>query len=81
VVLLREIGVELEALKMITEAELLTVEEAARRIGLSPWTLRKWRSLGQGPKYVRLVGRFGSVRYRASDLDDFIRSAVVDPSG
>ncbi len=68
------------ALTMKTEAELLTVEQAAGRIGVSPWTLRKWRSIGQGPKYVRLGGRLGTVRYRACDLETYIDAAVVNPA-
>lgn len=62
------------------EANLLTVEEAATRIGVSPWTLKKWRTIRRGPKFVRLGGPLGSVRYRAIDLDNYVTSAVVDPS-
>lgn len=65
---------------MPSEAQLMTVEEAATRIGVSPWTLRKWRTIGQGPKFVRLGGQYGSVRYRAVDLETYISGAVVDPS-
>ena len=65
---------------MKIEANLLTVDEAAERIGVSPWTLRKWRSLGLGPNYVRLGGQLGTVRYRACDLESYINASVVNPA-
>lgn len=65
---------------MQTEAILLTLNEAAARIGISPWTLKKWRGHGIGPKFVRLGGKLGPVRYRPIDLDIYVSGAVVDPS-
>lgn len=64
---------------MTLEATLLTIEEAAAYIGFSPWTLRKWRSLGRGPSFVRLGGKLGSVRYRLCDLDAYMEASVVHP--
>jgi helix-turn-helix protein len=60
------------------EDPLLTPEQAARRIGLkNPATLAVWRST----KRYRLVyvrsGRL--IRYKTSDVDQFINSRRVDP--
>lgn len=64
---------------MDDEATLLTVDQAAAILGVSPWTLRKWRSKGQGPRFVRLGGKLSSVRYRRQDLSAFSDQSVVDP--
>ena len=45
----------------------LTTVEAARYLGLSHWTLKRYRVTGDGPVFYRLGGR---VRYRREDLDD-----------
>ena len=45
--------------------ELLTPEQAGELLEISPSTLRKWRSLREGPTYTK-VG--GSVRYLRDDL-------------
>ena len=42
---------------------------AAAFLAVSPKTLRKWRCVGGGPVFIK-VGR--AVRYRQSDLDDFV---------
>lgn len=54
---------------------LLTEREAARRLGLSPGTLRNWRSRGRGPIAVRFGSR--CVRYRVSDVDSYIDAHVA----
>ena len=33
---------------------MLSTRETAERLGVRPQTLRKWRLLGKGPRYVRL---------------------------
>ena len=33
---------------------MLSTSETAERLGLRPQTLRKWRLLGKGPRYIRL---------------------------
>jgi predicted DNA-binding transcriptional regulator AlpA len=48
-------------------------EAAANHLGVSVRTMQNWRQVGGGPRYVKL-GR--AVRYRMSDLDDFINSRV-----
>jgi hypothetical protein len=49
--------------------ELFDTVQAAKALGLCAVTLRKWRVIGDGKRFVRL-GR--AVRYRRSDLDAFI---------
>jgi len=59
---------------------LLTTEEAAARLRLSPATLvtaRSRASISPQLPFVR-VGP-GSIRYRASDLDDYITAHIVTP--
>lgn len=65
---------------MVPDATLLTVEQAAALIGVSPWTLRKWRTKGKGPCFVRLGCALGTVRYRRQDLDAYLEASVVDPN-
>ncbi len=44
---------------------------AAERLGLAVATLRRWRWVGRGPRFVK-VG--GAVRYDPADLDAFIEA-------
>ena len=54
----------------------LDEKEAAKILGLAVQTLRNWRHLRKGPKYVKL-GR--SIRYRYEDLEEFIQKKKIDP--
>jgi excisionase family DNA binding protein len=47
---------------------------AAKYLGLSPATLETMRSKGRGPKFVKLGT---AVRYRLSDLDEYLSARVV----
>ncbi|MFF1906022.1 helix-turn-helix transcriptional regulator [Kitasatospora sp. NPDC058218] len=48
----------------------LTETEAAKLANFSPKTLRNWRYLGLGPRYMKLSpGRGGRIRYRRSDVE------------
>jgi len=50
---------------------LLTTEQLAADLGIHPVTLAQWRLVdGKGPAYVK-VG--SSVRYRRSDIDEWLR--------
>jgi predicted DNA-binding transcriptional regulator AlpA len=53
--------------------QLLTETDAGRLLGLAPATLRNMRTRGRGPAFIK-VG--GLVRYRHSDLFDWIESRV-----
>ena len=54
-------------------SQFLGTVEAAQQLGLKRTTLEAWRCRGGGPKFVKL-GRL--VKYRQSDLDDFIEARV-----
>ena len=51
---------------------LLPEKVAAEHLALSVHTLRCWRSKNTGPRWIKLGG---SVRYRLSDLDQFIQDS------
>ena len=53
--------------------ELIDTSIAAELCGISQMTLRKWRTMGSGPQFVKL-GR--SVRYRREDILAFIAERV-----
>jgi predicted DNA-binding transcriptional regulator AlpA len=53
--------------------QLLTEADAGTLLGLAPATLRNMRTKGRGPAFIK-VG--GLVRYRHSDLVDWIESRV-----
>lgn len=55
----------------------LTVEQVAEMIGKNRQYLDDLRYRGQGPKYVKLGHR--TIRYRSSDIEDWIAGLVHDP--
>jgi len=59
---------------------LLSNEEAAQYLNLSPRTLEKWRCIGGGPKFIKMGRR---AMYRPSDLSAFCdsrsRKSTSDP--
>jgi excisionase family DNA binding protein len=52
----------------------LTTPQAAQYIGMSPRFLEKRRLEGGGPPFIK-VGR--AIRYRETDLDQFLEDHVV----
>ena len=54
---------------------LLTQREAANVLRLSQRTIERLRVSGVGAKFIRCGGR--SIRYRQSDLEEWIASRVV----
>ncbi|RMF05231.1 MAG: DNA-binding protein [Alphaproteobacteria bacterium] len=48
----------------------LTTRQAARRLGLSPRTLEKWRVEGNGPPFYKIGRR---VAYLEADLVEWLR--------
>ena len=60
--------------------DLLTTEEAARYLRLSPRTLERYRMTGEGPEYLKVGGR---VFYRKAALDEWLelarRRSTSDP--
>jgi hypothetical protein len=59
---------------------LLTTQDAAQYLHVSPRTLEKWRTAGGGPRYRKLVHR---VVYTQHDLDTWVdaqtRTSTSDP--
>ena len=53
---------------------LLSTEQAARHLALSPRTLEALRLRGGGPAYVALDRR--AIRYRIEDLESWIASRI-----
>ncbi len=56
---------------------LMTEKKAAEFLGVSPVTLRTYRSRGVGPTYVRLGA--GTIRYTRGDLENYINKHTVVP--
>ena len=54
--------------------DLLDEKEAAAAMKLAVNTLRNWRALGEGPRFVKLGKR--TVRYRIGDLVAFIEAGT-----
>jgi predicted DNA-binding transcriptional regulator AlpA len=50
--------------------ELLTAKEFGRRARVSKRTVIRWRNAGVGPRPIRIGPR--AIRYRASDVDEFL---------
>lgn len=58
---------------MITSDTLMTTAEAAGTLGIKAATLRKWRHLGRGPRFVRYGdGSGGRCFYRVRDIDQWL---------
>lgn len=49
----------------------LNTREAADFLGVSVWTVRKWRALGKGPLYTKWGGKTGHARYLRDELIAF----------
>ena len=52
--------------------------QVAEILGKPTRTLRQWRYLGEGPRYIK-VGM--AVRYRPSDVEAWIKAQERDPAG
>jgi DNA-binding transcriptional MerR regulator len=46
----------------------LTQADLAARLNISPRTLERWRSIGEGPAFLKIGGR---VVYRLEDVEAF----------
>ena len=61
----------------VLEEELLSDEELAAILEVAPKTPAQWRHRGVGPQYIK-YGRI--VRYRPSDVREYVNKHVVEPS-
>lgn len=59
---------------------IMTDKELAEEFGVSATCLRNWRYEGRGPKFLRLGGG-ATIRYRESDVLQYLESCVVLPGG
>lgn len=57
--------------------ELVTTKEAAKILGRSPATMKRWRYLGIGPAWIEISGR---VSYERKTLLEFIQQHTKKPS-
>ncbi|MFT4247641.1 MAG: helix-turn-helix domain-containing protein [Pseudomonas sp.] len=55
--------------------DLLDEKEAAALLAMKVATLRNWRALRTGPRYVKVGKR--AVRYRRADLEAFIAGGAA----
>ena len=60
----------------VNPGDLVHEKEAARLLSVSHATLRRWRYIGQGPRFYR-IGR--CVRYRRQDVEQFLANQAVQP--
>lgn len=58
----------------VTVPTLLTPTKTAEILGVGIKTLERWRSTGDGPRFVKLSP--GTVRYRAVDLNTFVAERI-----
>lgn len=49
--------------------QLMSIEDVGAYLNVPPWTIRKWRTEGKGPR-ARKLGRH--VRFRREDVDDWL---------
>lgn len=62
-----------------SDHRLLTPREVTEILGVSRATLARWRSDGKGPPFLKLGDEPNSpVRYRASDVRDFLDGSAVE---
>ena len=61
---------------MNNELDLLTEQEAADILLMSPKTLQKRRFDKKPPKWLSLNG---TIRYRLIDLKEYLENSVIDP--
>jgi excisionase family DNA binding protein len=57
----------------MSELQLLTTAEAAKRLRVSRKTLEGWRWRGGGPRFVKLGD---AVRYQVADLEAFVAAGA-----
>lgn len=56
----------------MTQSNVMTTEQAAAYMGLNPGTLTNWRNLKRYDLPFIKVGKRGYVRYRESDINEFL---------
>ena len=64
-------------MKLNTRQRLLNERDVATSCSISVLTLRKWRSVKRGPKFIKISTL---VRYRPEDIDAWIAEQKSVPS-
>ncbi len=52
--------------------QLISTRQAAQLLGLSPDTLRRWRTSGRGPAYARFGALHGRAFYLPKDIEAWV---------
>lgn len=60
------------------EPKFINQSDLAKRWGISPRTLERWRWVGEGPRFLKIGGL---VRYRLEDVEAYEASQEVLPDG
>ena len=63
---------------MSMDYKFMNEKDAAVFLGVSVFTMRKWRSRRRGPTYYKFEG---CVRYNEPDLEEYRRSKTIPISG
>ena len=60
------------------QSNLMKSAQVAELLGISTASLARWRMLGQGPQFVKLLRghRQGMVRYRGEDVSNYINDSL-----
>ena len=61
---------------MANDLDLLTEDEAAQLLMLSPKTMQRRRFDKKPPAWLNLNG---TIRYRLADLKEYLENSVIDP--
>ena len=72
-----QINVETVPTSELRGAVLYSDVEIAKMFGLKAGLLRSMRMQGEGPRYLKFSNK--CVRYRVSDMEDWIAAHIVDP--
>jgi predicted DNA-binding transcriptional regulator AlpA len=73
----RRYTLTLAAMEAAMMMNLLTETEAAQRIGRGAATLKRWRSEGYGPPFIRIGGR--TPRYRLEAVEAWLLAQEKEP--
>lgn len=57
------------------EEEWITVNEAARILGVSPWTVRTWIRRRRGPAHYRIGPK--TIRFRRAEVEEYLEDVRV----
>ena len=60
----------------MSSSDYLTATQVARRWGLHPDTLRRWRESGKGPAYFRTPG---FVLYPLAEVEQYEKANTINP--